>query len=79
MLLLVAHVVGEPLTTFEVGFLDDHVGGHRPALRITSATLLIVAAIIADNGRRSVRPDTQAMEEEWAGRPAEPAIATGEA
>jgi hypothetical protein len=31
---------------------------------------LIVAAIIAATGLRSVRPDTQAMEDEWANRPA---------
>jgi sugar phosphate permease len=79
MLLFVAHVFGDSHSTFDVGFLADHVGGLQTALLITSPTLLIVAAIIAATGLRSVRPDTQAMEEAWARRPAQPANAAGEA
>jgi hypothetical protein len=41
--------------------------------------LLIVAAILAATGLKSVRPDTQAMEDEWAKRPAQPASAAAEA
>jgi hypothetical protein len=46
------------------------------ALLITSPTLLVVAAIIAATGLRSVKPDTESMEAEWAARTAEPAAAT---
>jgi MFS transporter, Spinster family, sphingosine-1-phosphate transporter len=77
MLLFVAHVFGDSHSTFDVGVLADRVGSLQTALLITSPTLLIVAAIIAATGLRSVRPDTEAMEEEWAKRPAEPANAAG--
>jgi MFS family permease len=79
MLLFVAHVFGDSHSTFDVGFLADRLGSLQAALLITSPTLLIVAAIIAATGLRSVRPDVQAMEDEWARRPAEPADAAGEA
>ena len=80
MLLFVAHVFGDSHSTFDVGFLADRVGGLQNALLITSPTLLIVAAIIAATGLRSVAPDTQAMEEEWASRSTpQPANAAGEA
>ena len=77
MLLFVAHVFGDSHSTFDVGFLADRVGSLQTALLITSPTLLVVAAIIAATGLRSARPDTQAMEEEWARRPAQPANAAG--
>jgi MFS family permease len=73
MLLFVAHVFGDSHSTFDVGFLADRFGSLQTALLITSPTLLILAAIIAATGLRSVRPDTQAMEDEWARRPLEPA------
>jgi MFS family permease len=69
MLLFVAHVFGDSHSTFDVGFLADRLGSLQSALLITSPTLLIVAAIFAATGLRSVKPDTQAMEEEWAKRP----------
>ena len=75
MLLFVAHVFGDSHSTFDVGFLADRVGSLQTALLITSPTLLVVAAIIPATGLRSARPDTQAMEEEWARRPAQPANA----
>ncbi len=75
MLLFVSHVFGDSHSTFDVGFLSDRLGSLQIALLITSPTLLIIAAIIAATGLRSVRPDTQAMEDEWATRPAEPAAA----
>ena len=77
MLLFVAHVFGDSHSTFDVGFLGKRVGSLQTALLITSPTLLVVAAIIAATGLRSARPDTQAMEEEWARRPAQPANAAG--
>lgn len=70
MLLFVAHVFGDSHSTFDVGFLADRLGSLQSALLITSPTLLILAAIFAATGLRSVKPDTEAMEEEWAKRPA---------
>jgi MFS family permease len=75
MLLFVAHVFGDSHSTFDVGFLADRLGSIQAALLITSPSLLILAAILAATGLRSVRPDTQAMEDEWANRPAQPAHA----
>ena len=69
MLLLVSHVFGDSHSTFDIGFLSDQIGSLQTALLITSPTLLILAAIIAATGLRSVRSDTQAMEDEWANRP----------
>jgi MFS transporter, Spinster family, sphingosine-1-phosphate transporter len=69
MLLFVAHVFGDSHSTFDVGVLADRLGSLQSALLITSPTLLILAAIFAATGLRSVKPDTQAMEEEWAKRP----------
>jgi hypothetical protein len=43
-------------------------------LLITSPTLLIAAAIIAATGLRTVKQDTETMEQEWAARPAEPIL-----
>jgi MFS family permease len=70
MLLFVSHVFGDSHSTFDVGFLSDRIG-LQATLLITSPTLLIVAAIIAATGLRSVKRDTQAMEDEWAKRPAQ--------
>jgi MFS family permease len=78
MLLFVAHVFGDSHSTFDVGFLADRLGSLQAALLITSPTLLVLAAIIAATGLRSVRPDVQAMEDEWARRPAQ-TTAAGEA
>jgi MFS transporter, Spinster family, sphingosine-1-phosphate transporter len=69
MLLFVSHVFGDSHSTFDIGFLSDRLGSLQTALLITSPTLLILAAIIAATGLRSVRSDTQAMEDEWANRP----------
>ena len=74
MLLFVSHVFGDSHSTFDVGFLSDRIGNLQVALLITSPALLIVAAIIAATGLRSVKPDTDKMEAEWAQRPAEPAV-----
>jgi MFS transporter, Spinster family, sphingosine-1-phosphate transporter len=77
MLLFVSHVFGDSHSTFDVGFLSDRLGSLQTALLITSPTLLIVAAIIAATGLRSVKPDTQAMEDEWAQRPAQATATAG--
>jgi hypothetical protein len=71
MLLFVSHVFGDSHSTYDVGWISDHIHSLQVALLITSPTLLIVAAIVAATGLRSVKPDTQAMEQEWAVRPAE--------
>jgi hypothetical protein len=58
-----------------VGWISDHIHSLQVALLITSPTLLVVAAIIAATGLRTVKQDTNAMETEWANRPLEPASA----
>jgi MFS family permease len=78
MLLFVSHVFGDSHSTFDVGFLSVQLGSLQTALLITSPTLLIVAAIIAATGLRSVRPDTQAMEDDWAARPTQATATAGD-
>jgi MFS family permease len=75
LLLFVSHVFGDSHSTFDVGWISDHVHSLQLALLITSPTLLVVAAIIAATGLRTVTQDTNAMETEWANRPEEPATA----
>jgi MFS family permease len=77
MLLFVSHVFGDSHSTFDVGLLSDRLGSLQTALLITSPTLLIVAAIIAATGLRSVKPDTQAMEDDWAARPTQATATAG--
>ena len=72
MLLFVSHVFGDSHSTFDVGWISDHIHSLQLALLITSPTLLVVAAIIAWTGLRTVKPDTETMEADWAAR-AEPA------
>jgi len=69
-LLFVSHVFGDSHSLFDVGFISDRVGSLQLALLMTSPTLLILAAVIAATGLRSVRRDVQKMEDEWADRPA---------
>jgi MFS transporter, Spinster family, sphingosine-1-phosphate transporter len=76
MLLFVSHVFGDSHSTFDVGFISDRIGSLQIALLITSPTLLILAAIIAATGLRTVRRDVQRMEDEWAERPAEAALSS---
>jgi hypothetical protein len=73
MLLFVSHVFGDSHSTFDVGWISDHVHSLQVALLITSPTLLVVAAIIAATGLRTVKPDTEIMEADWAARAVEPA------
>jgi len=71
LLLFIAHVFGDSHSPFDVGFLSDRFGGNlQLALLITSPTLLVLAAVAAAMGLRSVRRDTEKMEEEWAAKPA---------
>ena len=72
MLLFVSHVFGDSHSTFDVGVISTHVGSLQTALLITSPTLLVLAAIIAATGLRSVKRDVQTMEDEWAARGASP-------
>jgi MFS family permease len=75
MLLFVSHVLGDSHSTFDVGFLSDKLGGNlQAALLITSPTLIILAAIVAATGLRTVKRDVEKMEEDWAARPPEPAL-----
>ena len=77
LLLFVSHVFGDSHSTFDVGFLSDHLGHNlQAALLITSPTLLLLAAATAAMGLRSVQRDTEAMETDWAAR-AEPSGASG--
>jgi MFS family permease len=71
-LLFVSHVFGDSHSTYDVGWISDHIHSLQAALLITSPTLLIVAAIIAATGLRTVKPDTEVMERQWAARPVEP-------
>src|SRR5712692_3405387 len=75
LLLFVSHVFGDSHSTFDVGWISDQVHSIQLALLITSPTLLIVAAILAATGLRTVKPDTEAMEAKWAARADEPATA----
>ena len=68
-LLFVAHVFGDSHSTYDVGQISDWLGGNlQAALLITSPTLLILAAIAAATGLRTVKGDIEAMETAWATR-----------
>jgi len=70
LLLFISHVFGDSHSTFDVGLISERLGGNlQLALLITSPTLLILAAVAAATGLRSVKHDTEAMEQEWAARP----------
>jgi hypothetical protein len=75
MLLFVSHVFGDSHSTYDVGWISDHIHSLQLALLITSPTLLIVAAILAATGLKAVKRDTEKMEAEWAIRTEEPATA----
>jgi MFS family permease len=75
LLLFVSHVFGDSHSTFDVGWISDHIHSLQLALLVTSPTLLVVAAIVAATGLRAVKHDTETMEAEWATRTAEPATA----
>ncbi len=68
MLLFVSHVFGDSHSTFDVGWISDHVHSLQLALLITSPTLLVVAAIVGATGLKTVKPDSEKMEAAWAAR-----------
>jgi MFS family permease len=71
-LLFIAHVFGDSHSTFDIGLLSDWLGGNlQVALLITSPTLLVLAAVAAATGLRTVKHDTERMEQDWAARGAE--------
>jgi MFS family permease len=74
MLLFVSHVFGDSHSTFDVGWISDRIGSLQTALLITSPTLLVLAAIVAATGLRTVRSDVQTMERDWAARSALPTV-----
>lgn len=74
MLLFVSHILGDSHAPFDVGWISDRVGSLQNALLITSPTLLILAAIVAATGLRTVHRDVRRMEDEWAARPAQAAL-----
>ena len=74
MLLFISHVFGDSHSTFDVGWISDRIGSLQTALLITSPTLLILAAIVAATGLRTVRGDVQTMERDWAARSAVPTV-----
>jgi MFS family permease len=71
LLLFVSHLLGDSHSPFDVGIISDRIGSLQLALVITSPTLLVLAALIAATGLRTVRRDIQKMEDDWARRPAE--------
>ena len=75
LLLFISHVFGDSHSTFDVGFLSDHVGSLQLALMITSPTLLIIAAAVAATGLKTAKPDIETMEEGWAKRSAQEPVA----
>jgi MFS family permease len=70
MLLFVSHVFGDSHSLFDIGYISDRVGSLQLALLITSPTLLVLAAVIAATGLRTVQRDVQKMEDGWAERTA---------
>jgi MFS family permease len=71
LLLFISHVFGDSHSTFDVGFISNLFGGNlQAALLITSPTLLVLAAILAATGLRTVKSDVETMEDTWAARAA---------
>ena len=69
LLLFIAHVFGDSHAPFDIGYLSDRFGGNLTlALLITSPTLLVLAAVAAATGLRTVKIDTDKMEQEWAAK-----------
>lgn len=71
ILLFIAHVFGDSHSTYDVGQISDWLGGNlQGALLITSPTLLILAAVAAAAGLRTVKADVEKMERDWAAKTA---------
>jgi hypothetical protein len=69
MLLFVSHVLGDSHPPFDVGVISSAIGSLQLALLITSPTLLLIAAVVAATGLRTLLRDVQRMEDKWAERP----------
>jgi hypothetical protein len=69
MLLFVSHVLGDSHSPFDVGVISSAIGSLQLALLITSPTLLLIAAVVAATGLRTLLRDVQRMEDKWAERP----------
>lgn len=66
-LLFVAHVFGDSHSTYDVGQISAWLGGNlQAALLITSAPLLLLAAVAAATGLGTVKQDVEKMEAAWA-------------
>jgi hypothetical protein len=64
--LLIAHLFGDSYAAAAVGLLSDAVGSLQLALLIVSPALLLLAALLAALGIRSIQADTVAMDQQWA-------------
>src|SRR5207253_1569383 len=72
---IVAHLCAESHSTYAVGEISACPRTSVPAaLLSTRRTPIILAAIAAATGLRTVKKDTEAMETEWAMRPTEPVL-----
>jgi MFS family permease len=75
--LLIAHILGDSHSTFDVGKLSDLLNHNlQAALLITSPTLLLLAALAAAMGLSTIDRDTSRMEAAWAARGEEPETKT---
>jgi hypothetical protein len=78
-LLFVAHVFGDSHSTYDVGQISDWLGGNlQAALLITSAPLLLLAAVAAATGLGTVKRDMEKMETAWASATATTTAPEGE-
>ena len=64
--LFTAHLLGDSWSPAAVGWLSEHLHSLQTALLVTSTPLLLIAAAITYAAFRSVKRDTEAMEETWA-------------
>ncbi len=68
MLLFVSHVFGDSHATFDIGLLSDRLGSLQLALLLVSPAGLLVAAVLAALGLRTVEGDVARAEDSWAQR-----------
>ena len=69
--LLIAHLFGDSYAAAAIGLLSDAIGSLQLALLIVSPGLLLVAAVLAAFGLRTIEPDTKRMDQAWASRTTE--------
>jgi MFS family permease len=75
--LLIAHLFGDSYAAAAVGLLSDAIGSLQLALVIVSPALLLLAALLAALGIRSIQADTVAMDQRWAAAEAQPVAQLG--